>query len=345
MSIDSDATDEEGKHEDYSEWRLFGSAFQNAVVNEGFQIRDFQSSRGGAAVSVIDPKTLGRLRKEASVIQNNKIRYRHAVVLPLWFCCIGLLDMVPDDAIPLLVIAIVGSLGFVFLLHYVVGTFLQKKADAKLTALVDSYQHVFLEEYGVDLSFVPHDSFGNPCINLRRPHQLVVRDVGDSKPTDGRYPPIYLARLIPGEIHIDAKEHDATSLNVDAEIWTLLRSTHKKMIKQDYNPAMTCLLTILLLLGWGVGSYWASKIRFGFFFQVALIYIQIWLFEFAMDNRNLSVYEEVTKAVNQALQQKGKGNSFLTVEFHSSERPGREGKLGRRYQFVTPDLSRSNELV
>ena len=350
MSIDSGATEEEEKHEDHSEWKLFhyglGSAFQNVVVNEGFQIRDFQSSQ--AAVSLIDPETLGRLRREASVIQNNKMRSQPVIVLALYSCCMlpcfGFIGpgLVPDDAIPL-PIGIIGSLGFFFLLHYIVDKFLQKKADAKLTALVDSYQHVFLEEYGVELGYSPRHCFGNPCINLRRPHQL--GDVGDSKAMDGRYPPIYLDRLIPGEIHIDEKEYDATSsLKVDAETWTLLRSTHKKMIKQeDCNPTMRTYLTILL--GWWVvGIYWAIKIRFGFFILAASTYILAWVFEYVMDKRNLRVYEEVTEAVNEALQ-KDKGNSLLTVEFHASELPGREGKLGRRYQFVTPHMSPSNELV
>ena len=63
------------------------------------------------------------------------------------------------------------------------------------------------------------------------------------------------------------------------------------------------------------------------------------VFVYAVDDQNLRVYAEVTKVVNQALQKKGKEHSLLAIEFHDSEVPGREGKLGRRYQFVQRDMA------
>ena len=98
LLIESASTDVEGKHEDYSEWRMFhaglGSTFQIVVVTEGYHNRDFQTTQG--AVSVIDPEVLGKLRKEASAISNNMMRSLLAVYFvtlldrdALWLVCDG----------------------------------------------------------------------------------------------------------------------------------------------------------------------------------------------------------------------------------------------------------------
>jgi hypothetical protein len=68
------------------------------------------------------------------------------------------------------------------------------------------------------------------------------------------------------------------------------------------------------------------------------------VYEYVVDNRNLHVYEEVTKVVNEALQ-KNETTAHVAVEFHTSEVPGREGKHSRRYQFVQVDSTPTKELM
>ena len=355
LLIKSATADVDAKHEEYSEWRMFhvglGSSFQLVTVNEGFQSRDFQTIQGGA--SVIDAEVLGKLRKEASTIWNNMLRYHLACLVALYLVCtasfLGFneLALVPDDVF---FFGFFVTMGGMLFLHHVAGWYLRKNADAQLTALVETYQPISLEEYGVEIgygrfSLSPKGGwFKIPAIYLRRPQRLVDEEVapdgGDSDDLDGRFPPIYLSRLIPGEIHIDEKEYDAASMKVDAETWALLQSTHQKMIKW---PPLMNIFWILLLLVFFLGCYWVSTTQDGFIVALALIPIVCWAYEYVMDKINLRVYCEVTKLVNDALR-KGNG-SRLEVEFHSSEVPGREGKHSRRYQFVQLNRSPTNELV
>ena len=347
LMIDSspDAIDEEGrKAEEYSEWRLLhgglGWAFDIVAVNEDFHIRDFQSSQG--AVSVIDPDTLGRIRKEASVILNNRIRCQLVVVLALFLSCMFTffyllgLGLVPP-------VGMLVNWGVIIFLSYVAYIFLRQNADAKLTALVDSYQNIFLNEYGVELGYRRNNLLFS--IYLRRPHQSADKDeapvVVDSKDMDGRYPPIYLAPLIPGEIHIHEKEYDAASMKVDAETWTLLQSTQQSLIHWHCSDKMTY-KAILFLVGWLVCCGWLRTIQYGFIIVAASPYILLFVLKYGFDIRNLKVRYDVTNVVNEALQ---KDNKQLAVEFHTSVVPGREGVHGQRYQFVQRDLTQTNEMV
>ena len=350
--IDSspDAIDEEGrKAEEYSEWRLLhgglGWAFEIVDVNEDFHIRDFQSSQG--AVSVIDPDTLGRLRKEASVILNNRIRCQLVAVLALFLSCMFMffyllgLGLVPP-------VGMLVNGGVIIFLSYVAYTFLRQNADAKLTALVDSYQNIFINEYGVEIGygrFILGGWSKFPAIYLRRPHQSAGKDeapvVVDSKDMDGCYPPIYLVPLIPGEIHI-LKEYDAASMKVDAETWTLLQSTHQSLIHLDCSDKMLY-QAILFWVGWLVCCGWLGTIQqYGFIIVGASPFIVFRVLKYRFAIRNLKVCYEVTKVVNEALQ---KDNKQLAVEFHTSEVPGREGVHGQRYQFVQRDMTPTNEMV
>ena len=237
------------------------------------------------------------------------------------------------------------------LLVYAAVNHVRKNVDTRLTSLMESYQPMFLEEYGVELgygrfSLSPKGGwFPLPCIYLRRPRRRVDEEapVGGDCQDLGRFPPIYLTRLIPGEIHLDEKEYDPASMKVDAETWSLLQSTHQKMIQ--WHPIMK-FVVILPLLGFYVGCYWLGGHNpFG-----GSIGLVIWggahmagkVCEYVVDMRNLKVYDEVTKVVNKALQ---KDEKNLAVEFHTSEVSGREGKHGRRYQFVQRDRSLTKELV
>ena len=355
LLIESAARDLHGKRERFSEWRMshvgLGSAFQFVSVNKGFQNRDFQTIQGN--VSVIDPEVLGKLRKEASTIWNINLCCQKAISVALYVFCAAFflgfhwLSLVPEDV---LFISFIVTLGVAVILSYVAGRHLGKNADTQVAALVETYQPIFLQEYGVEIGYgrfnMSQEGGWNilPAIYLRRPQRLVDEEVApqgsDSDDLDGRFPPIYLSRLIPGEILIDEKEYDAASMKVDAETWALLQSTHQKMIKW---PPLMNIFWILLLLVFFLGCYWVSTTQGGFIVALALIPIVCWAYEYVMDKINLRVYCEVTKLVNDALR-KGNG-SRLEVEFHSSEVPGREGKHSRRYQFVQLNRSPTNELV
>jgi len=292
VNTDSTAEGFGAKNDHYSEWRLlyadFGGSFQNVTVNKGFQNRDFQTTQGG--VSVIDPEMLGKLLKEASTIWKNLVlRSQLAVcaLLPAAFLLVLISEDVSLKYFPALCMWGVALLSVV--------RYLQEKAHRKITELVESYQPVFLEQYGVELGYRPfayskHPCIAKlPCISLRRSRRSEDEEApvdGDSKDMDRtsttNLPPIYLVRLIPGQIHINTREYDATSMKVDAETWALLQTTHRQMIQ---------------------------------------LY------------RGVRVYEEVTKVVNEALQ-KDENKVHMSVEFHDSECPGREGNFARRYQFV-----------
>ena len=364
LLIASAATDEEGKKEDYSEWRLWHagglrSSFQNVVMNEGFQNRDFQTREG--AISVIDPEILGKLRKEASDVRNNMLRCQLAVYVVLCHCVFLFLDsywlvLVPDDAF---FFGLIVTLCVWLILVIVAATYLRKKADTKLTALVEPYQPIFLEKYGIELGYGKFSlSPQGVCskihgIYLRRPRRVMedeeAQDRGHGKDLDGWFPPIYLVRLIPGEIHIDEKEYDANLMKVDAETWALLQSTHQKMIQR--HPIVK-FLAILLHLGVYVGAFWLGGHDpcGGFISWIVCVVAMIVgkVYEYALDYRDQKVYEEVTKVVNEALQ-KDEKKAHMAVELHASELPGREWKLCRRYQFVqktsAPTQSFSSQLV
>ena len=339
---------------DYSEWRLFptaglGSSFETVVVKHGFQSRDFQTRQGGA-ISVIDPEILGKLRQEASAISKNMKRLKMTFWVVWLFMGVYAVGRVPEDAVISFVALFVGWL----IVFFAAVTRLAKNTDSKLTALVMSYQPIFLKEYGVEIgydriSLSPKvDFIKAPGIYLRRPRRLVDEEepVGDkSKDLDAGFPPIYLVHLIPGEIHIREKKHDATSMKVDAETWSLLQSTHQTMIQWQWHPILK-VLAIPFLLGFYASCLWVGLHCGSFTFLILLAVLDIVgkVYEYVVDNRNLKAYEEVTTLVNEALQ-KNETTAHVAVEFHTSEVPGREGKHSRRYQFVQVDSAPTKELM
>ena len=115
----------------------------------------------------------------------------------------------------------------------------------------------------------------------------------------------------------------------------------------QWHPCMKT-LSIVLILVFYLGCYWlGGHAPCGGFIGLimgAVVFIIAKACEMAVDNRNLRVYQEVTKVVNEALR-KDKENSHLAVEFHASECPGREGNHGRRYLFVQLNPSPTHELV
>jgi hypothetical protein len=236
---------------------------------------------------------------------------------------------------------------WVVALDSIVRLYLQETAHRKLTALVESYQPIFLQQYGVELGYRKFAYAKLPSIYLRRSRRSEDEEApvdGNSKNVDGaNFPPFYLVRLIPGQIHMDENEYDATSMKVDAETWSLLQSTHRKMIQWQWHPFMN-ILGFVVFLGFFVGFVFllgGHSPCGGFIWVIVggVGFILTKVFVYAVDNQNLRVYAEVTKVVNQALQEKDKEHSLLAIEFHDSEVPGREGKLGRRYQFVQRDMA------
>jgi hypothetical protein len=89
------------------------------------------------------------------------------------------------------------------------------KTDARAAALVESYHPTFHQENGIELGYdrfkvAPQDGEDRstyPCIYLRRSRQLVGDEEApnvaqNDKDMDPFFPPIYVTRLIPGEISI-----------------------------------------------------------------------------------------------------------------------------------------------
>jgi hypothetical protein len=375
--------EEDGNDDDesYSEWRLvhggglLGSSFQHVTVKEGYHNSDFQRTRPpaeDASLSVIDPEILGQLRTEASTLLNSMIRYHLAVYAAcylgflLLFLVCWWLGGVSDDFVfvGLIVTQNVWLVGVVVNIATTTTCRVRTNGDTTncpLTSLVQSYQPLFREEYGVELGYVgfqwsssSRDGWPTfPSIYLRRSrrvdhHKDNVDNNNDDEKEEGTFSPIYLVPLIPGEIHIDETTYDAASMKVDAETWSLLQSTHQEMIQ--WHPMMKFLAIPCLLVGFVVLCDWLGRYAppcRGFLPLMvgAVVFIMGKIGEYGVDARNLKVDEKVTKVVNEVLQRQ---QQPVAVTFHDSELPGREGKLSRRYQFVHSPLASAptmNEMV
>ena len=346
--ISSSTKDENGPHEAYSEWRLLspGTSWERGAASIGFQPRDFLTDEG--AFPVIDPEILQKLRKEASSIENITNRCAGAIYFVLFFIFSSLFSgsyclLFKFNIFALVACCYAAVLTSIAIGVYHVRPFLEKNADRKRTALVESYQSMFLEVYGVDIGY-------DTSIYLRRPRRLVDMTepvlCGDScDDMDGRtfFPPIYLLGLIPGEIDLDGNsEHDYALMKVDADVWSLLLRTHHNLLanfwskraQQSTTPFLWWwLLFFCFLIGLHLGlSHYRYVSGSLFLAFTAYLLLKSTIDEYYLDYKFLSVYVEVTKVVNEALQ-KDKKHSHLAVKFLASEVPGREGKLGRRYQF------------
>lgn len=122
----------------------------------------------------------------------------------------------------------------------------------------------------------------------------------------------------------DKEDYDA-SMTIDVKAWTLLQSTHKKLLRI---PPLVEHAHLLLCLA------------VGFYGYVLSAFFIFYLFCAAEGVRNERLYgevarqvNEVARQVNEALQQDGE-RSHLAVEFHTSGLPGRNTPHSKRYQFV-----------
>ena len=140
------------------------------------------------------------------------------------------------------------------------------------------------------------------------------------------FPPIYVNRLIPGEISVEEKEYDAAALmKVDADTWSLLQSTHQRMTR-GY-PILECFAILVLLVGlFPVLALLVFTPYFGFVNMYAFLFIADLVYGCAVDDRNPRVYEEVTKAVNSALQ-KARGRHTWQSSFMIPSFPDEKGNL------------------
>jgi hypothetical protein len=251
-----------------------------------------------------------------------------------------------------------------------------KKHDDKMKALLEFYQPIFLQTFGVELGSCvfdgenPHKGF-----YFRRPRQPAapVAEVDNELPIlsprahddecddetdvlrkeeECLLPAIYIHRLIPGEIFVEDKDDDAASMKgVDPETWALLQSTHatmipchRMMIRLTLVSCLSFCLGIFFLVLHAKGASSAWNVAGLLLMCVVPFFSFVFFFPYLDYYHNPRAYKKVTTRVNEALlqqqqqqqqQQDEDGTAhFLSLEFHDSEVPGREGILGRRYQFV-----------
>jgi hypothetical protein len=222
---------------------------------------------------------------------------------------------------------------------------LYTRADNRTHTLVDSYKEHFLTEYGVELSYsklTTHDG-DVPGIYLRRPHtSREEKDFGDS------FPPIFIDRTIPGDVDLFRMANlDLTE--ADAKACSLLWSTYWEEVRIQPFPGMFYFLALALVsitlmlsttlfevLSWDtmvLVCFYAS-----FFFTPTLLMVLRVIHQADLENRNAaraaSQCQEVARLVTEALQIDKDIAGTLSVEFSTSQLPGRDKQQCRRFQFV-----------
>ena len=107
-----------------------------------------------------------------------------------------------------------------------------------------------------------------------------------------------------------------------------------------FHPMMRLLILVsflsffvgIFVMVYSQGAPWAWNVLFGCWLHSAVFFCVV-LPCYEQYYHLPRAYEKVVTRVNEALQQQEE-KAHLAVEFHASELPGREGILGRRYQFV-----------
>jgi len=139
---------ERNEQDQYSEWIL---GKNDVRVSEGFQIMDFQqTSPAGGSFPVLDPKVFGGFRKKVSAIQNR-----------------DLVTLISEISLPILVAMLLSSedipyfyaiIGIIVLAELYLECRYSHEIEHKQKKLVESYQSVFLETYGVRLGCEKYES-------------------------------------------------------------------------------------------------------------------------------------------------------------------------------------------
>jgi len=150
--------------------------------------------------------------------------------------------------------------------------------------------------------------------------------------SDYYFPPIFIKPMLPGDLDVNYKQYDASTMRVDPETWSLLQSTHQKLIMRsdlflNFGSFAFCML---LLIG-------THHIRdFVQEYSYSIIHLAFVLFMlYGVDK--VTVCEEVARLVNQGLLE-NVNQAHLAVEFLTSDLSGRDPKDCRRYQFVRREI-------
>ena len=299
----------------------------NTAVNPSYQNSDFRKSDG---TPLVDPETYRKLKKEVDDITCELLSSDlfFMVVFSVLALAVNALcgQVFVPDAVG------VYSIVLIFFHFHSVGFFQDR--DAKLHALVTSYQEHFSTTDGVTLH---HRKCTKPFrwwnddsgLYLRRPRtSLIPVPGGDTEERDGAFSPIYIHLKVPGNVHIDEKKSHGDSINVDAHAFALLQSVHKESLQPPrYCPSFHFEINYIMFV-FMVCSVWWFMNGFGAMAFV-LMYAAV---AYVQDERNQIIYHENTQRVNTALQ-KDENTSHLKLEYHDSELGNR--RLGsRRYQFV-----------
>jgi hypothetical protein len=322
-------------NENYSEWRLLRlhGLFNWILVNSGFQVRDFKTNRG---TSVVDPEIYCKLQKEANSIWWSLSRCPLMVLLFFLAMCERTIVLL----LPLGPVAC--SILFYLLLFPVLIVpyrMLYARADNRTRVLVDSYKEHFLKEYGVELGYrgfatsvvsaIYLPLFG-PSIYLRRPHtSREEKDFGDT------IPPIFIDRTMPGDVDLFMTANlDLT--DADAKACYLLQSTYLEEVNMQPSPIVRyffVLLPIILMLSF-LSELLKSVMSFCYVLLMVLLVMDAIDFGNRKALRAASQCQEVAQRMNEALQNDKDIAGTLSVEFSTSQLPGRDTQPCRRFQFV-----------
>lgn len=346
----------ENNNEVFSEWKLLlkQEGIALVAVAPGYRNKDFRNTQG---ISVVDPEIYTKLYTEFSAVRRYLSLTNMALALILCLVAIFLpVPFLPDegDSGWLFLAGAIGSFLLAFaIFHFISNRYLFQYADNRLVALVDSYQALFLEAFGVHLSHNKSTTKvrwwkDNSGICLRRPRTFegdFINQGDQVAVLDEGFPPIFIHHTMPGDIHVNEKSYDP-SMRVDDTAWKILQETHQELIQMS--PILRCLIAVYFLAFLIFMMTWVWTLNKYGFKLVAIVYaifnVLTYFISRAEDRRNLKVYHEVTRRVNDALQ-KDEQSAHLSVAFVDSELPGRSHVGLRRYQFGPTSSEASKEIV
>lgn len=322
------------------------------AVSLGFDDRDFRTNEGAP---VIDPEAYWKLKTEAAAsrTKRSKTLYFLAVALFVSFLLIvvGIAAAVPENTPKNVFLAICwGLFGGVVFGFMFIDKILVKRADLQTAALVEKHKDHFREAYGIELGFWMPDKptrWGKDesYVYLRRPRRN-YEDLESQVAKEGNFPPIFILRVIPGDLFMAA--YDPT-MRVDMKTWELLHSTMRERIRSHpflkYLILAFALFLVVYSLAW---PFLMDEIGIGWGYLILVFACSaIGFLAHLEDKRNLRIYGEVAQEVSQVLLEDEDGQytyqSNLAVEFHTSELPGRPKAANRRFQFVLRDHGKSFE--
>jgi hypothetical protein len=339
--LEASAKDES---EDYSEWRLLrlGCLFDGIEVNTGFQVRDFQTNHG---TSVVDPEIYCKLLKEANSIWWSVSFCPFMVLVSFLVICESMIFFPVLLAVGPVASMILFCL-LLFPVFIVLYGILNARAANRTHTLVDSYKEHFLKEYGVELGYSrftttrgEDGAFVVPGIYLRRPRtSREEKDFGDS------FPPIFIDRTIPGDVDLFRTANLDLTV-ADAKACSLLRSTYLEEVKIQPSPVVGYILDSFLIISimlWLFAALDCAAMIMACYYVLGFAFVLL-LVLMVMDETDIGnrkalqarrQCQEVARLVTEALQSDKDIAGTLSVEFSTSQLPGRDTQQCRRFQFV-----------